>query len=437
VLGWLETLAPGAGVRHFAGGPGSYGVREEPQPSAGGELPLRELLAEVFGVPGLAGRYRLHRVPADAPADDASVRDQLARLSVVAGPPVDLWLIGHGDPARDTDDAAFSLWGGGVLTPPDVAEIWAEAPRRLRVLAASCHSGAWTNLGLPAPGTPLANPETVGCAMAATAWDRVASGCDPDPERKSRESWVRHLLEALQQRNVSGSQLALAAIDSDADTRITLLEAHMWAVATSHGFDVPVSSSGRWLERLEAEGGLKPPAVDVPAYRWPESEAALNRLGARLGLDPTTDRATQAAAIEARLGALAATRATVETTLAEREAAERAAHQALRGALLGRWAGLDEPWRPGFEALLMRESEAIMDFLRNDERYGLWRDASDRYADATLRLEQVELDEAPWLRLKMLNHQLSLATALATRPETDPDRKRFEALLACERWMPR
>ncbi len=422
----------GDGITLFAGGVGAYGVRA--QASAGletdaeaGRQPLEAVLAEIFGGAYVDADYRLHRVPALGPADadtlHAAIVAGVTRPPAGGAPegPFVLWLQGHGEEAFGKDDGAFALWGGTALTPDALrASLGPTLPRDVRVVASFCHAGGFTTLG----SEPVTDGG-VACVLAATTWDRVASGCDPDPERRAADSYGGHLVATLMGAPPEG-------VDSDGDGAINWLEAHVAASVVSRGFDVPMTTSMRVSIDAAAAHGAAP--VWAPAGEGeatvPEFDAAVIGLARRLGLAVDAELA---GAVEKHLEAAMAS--AQEARVAADTAADDVDREAgrLRGALLARWAVLDNPGHPRFAATVAAHGEAIASYLKSAEELAAWRTAQDSWHARLDRSDTLELALAPWLRLDAYLWAARGARMLLALGEGERARRHLEAQLRCER----
>lgn len=418
----------GPGITLFAGGVGAYGVRASPSAAESDETqPLEAVIAEIFGGAYVVDDYRVHRVAALGPADAETVH--AAIVEGVGGPvegeggppPLLIWLQGHGEEAYGQDDGAFALWGGTALTPDALrASLGPTHAGDVRIVASFCHAGGFTSLG----SEPVMEGG-VACVLAATTWDRVASGCDPDPARRASDSYGGHLVAAL-----GGAPSPVA--DSDGDGAINWLEAHVAASVASRGFDVPMTTSMRVSIGAAAANGAAPVWAPPGAGEAtvPEFDAAVTGLARRLGLAPdaelagAVDRHLEAALATAQEARRAADAAADDV---DREAAR------LRGALLARWAVLDNPGHPRFAATLAAHGEAIASYLKSSEELAAWRTAQDSWRARLDRSDTLEIALAPWLRLDAYLWATQGARMLLATGPGERARRHLEALLRCER----
>lgn len=400
------------GLLLFAGGRGSHGV----QVQAEGVRDLRmRALADLFAPRG--GRdasYRPTTLPVDAAATAENLRAAIARATATEGPPLLVYLAGHGQPGEQLADASIELWGQVPLRARELAGLL--GPRPLRIVITSCFSGGFAELAFVE--ADAARGAAAGrCGLFATTAIREASGCDPNPDRAAQEGYGLHFLNALGGSDRAGQP---AAIDLDGDGLVSLAEAHARARIASAGIDVPTTTSERWLRSLKGMRGVG------KAVALPEDDAVIEALTRELGL-------TEAAA-EGQLVEVEAATAVVLDRLAQQGELEDAAYRRTAAELLARWPVLDDPWHPEFAAMLASEGPAISAALASSGPYGEFLAAGDELAK--IRDEQAELmaRSAKLERLVRALETRRLAGALAGRGGADW--RSYEALLACERWVP-
>lgn len=416
----LGRLWGAQGRIYFAGGPESPGVQEL-APARAEPDPLRAELAAFFAPRARAGvRYRAPRLQAAGPA----TRDALlgALHEALSGPqrgPLWLYLGGHGAMGARPDENGVALWGGDTLGVFELAAALdaARSPRPVRLVVTTCHAGGFAEVIFTDGDASRGVASGERCGLFATTWDRQAGGCDADPERRNHDGYAVHLLSALEGRDRDGAPRP--GIDLNGDGVIGLLEAHVQAAIGSGSLDVPTTTSARWLRHAAAA------LPEAPPLALPEEARVIRELGARLGAP------ADAGEVRGRREAL--TRALEELTEATREASdqEAAAWYRLSAALLARWPLIDDPWHPGFEALLAAERPALEAFLRQRPEAQAWRDAAQRTDAAEARRGEAEVALAPWLRLEQAHESAALAGRL--RAAGGAGWRRFEALRACER----
>lgn len=407
----------------FGAGAGPTSVRTL-GPDSPSTSRAHRLLAEIFDPRERNATYRATTLAPDAPATKAHVLHVLDAL--VSGPrtraPLTLFVAAHGMHAPDPSDAVVDLWSGDELSVRDLAELYASATRPIVTVITSCYGGAFAETALDVRGS------TVSCGLFATTHDRVASGCDANPERSVQEGFALHFFAALRREDRSGGALPMDALDLDRDGRISYLEAHARARVASRGFDVPTTTSERWLRArtIELEGDEEADgSVDAlePAAD-PIEDAVIARLAREL------DVATLPIA-RAMLARLGAELDELEAESLDAEEARDAAYRRLRILLLERWPHLDDPWHPEHHATIEREGEAIARLLTARAELRALREQNARLDALAEAFDRKLVEESRVLRLVRAMENVRMLAAL--RAEGGDALARYEALRACER----
>lgn len=396
----------------FAGGAGADGVQiADPKPE--GDL-LLHALGELFDPrEGRGAHYRPSTLDIHGAATVDHVKHALERAtqSAAGASPLIVYLAAHGEQGQTPRENVIRLWGGGALSV-DQLDVATRGPRPVRLVIAACFSGGFAELAMPRRD---GNPDR--CGFFASTWDTQSSGCDPNPDRRVQEGYSIHFLHALLGEDREGKKLAPDDIDFDGDGNISLYEAHSRVRIASASLDIPTTTAEQWLRATAKPGGRR------VSFSMPEEEAVVSRLGAHLGL-------TQADA-EVRLDELEQRRVRLETTLEDRAELEDERWAALRIALLERWPVLDDPWHPRFRRTLVRDRDAITQFIEQAPLAQAFRQAGQDVAETSAELEDLWVDLAPVYRLVRAQENLRLAEQLRARGGSDW--KRFEALRSCER----
>lgn len=402
-----EVFGPG-GALLFAGGAGSSVQVEDP--ARRGDA-VMTTLADLFAPRG--GRGASYRPTTLAPLAAATAANAAALLRGALaedGPPLLVYLAGHGEPG-----GALSLWGQEPLTAAALGEVVAAGQRRAVVVATSCYSGGLAELALRGADA-RGGLEVRGCGLFAATAEREASGCDPNPDRAAQESFALHFLHALRGEDRHGA--ALAGLDLDGDGAVSLLEAHARARVAGGGIDVPTTSSERWLREHAPRRGR---AAEVAL---PEEEAVLVALTRELGYEG------REGAIEGDFERVVAELEAAYERLSEASAGEDAAYRAAAAELLAHFPVIDDPWHPDFAATVAGrrgEIEAALAggpmaaYLAAQEAVGA---AQDEVSGLLVRSARLE-------RLVRARETRALAGRLKARG--GPAWRAYEELLACER----
>ncbi len=421
-----DILSPlGPGLTLFAGGSGSEAVQVL-DPALDVD-PLRAELAALFAPrPGRDSRYRALAFHPDGAASAEALLAAIEGALTDGEGPLTVYLAGHGDGGEEPRESRFLTWGPDDLWVEDVATLLDGAPghRPLRLVMTSCYSGGFAELAFAGADPEQGAATTDRCGLFATTWDRAASGCDPNPDRGAQEGYGIHFLHALRGDDREGRPLPSSEIDFDGDGVVSLLEAHTRARVASGSFDVPVTTSERFLR-----AAVDPETSPAPEHEaaLPEERAVVAGLLPRLGLERAEDA-------ERRLDAITREMESVGEELDRADSELAAAEETLASALLHRWPVLDDPWHPLFADVIARDHDAIARFLEESgeaARRDELTEERDRLADEHDRLL---LEAAPLTRLARALETIALASRLEAEGGTYW--LRYQALLACERGRP-
>ena len=406
----------GAGL--FAGGPGSHGVQVA-DPAPRGD-PLLAELAELFAPRG--GRratYHPTRLAPLAAATPANALDLIRAALAEPGPPLLVYLAGHGERGEQPQFGAISLWGQDILRVAQLAEVLDAAQRPAQIVATSCFSGSFGELVFKKADPREGPAATIRCGLFAATAERESSGCDPNPDRAAQDGFGLHFLQALRGQDRTGAPLPREAIDFDGDGAISPLEAHARARIAGEGIDVPTTTSERWLRAVAPAKGR------AAELRLPEEEAVIAGLAPALGL---TGREREAP------GELEALWKDMDAAYGRLDQATRREDDAYRttaAELLARFPVLDDPWHPDFAPTIAAHRDAIAAALAGSAAY-----AEFRAAGAAVQAAQDEVAEllARSARIERLVRAIE-TRALAGRLKARGGAawRTYEALLACER----
>jgi hypothetical protein len=416
----VRRALPEPGLVLFAGGSNAESVRElDPSPKGDAvKLALGELFAPRSG---RQSRYRTPRFAAERATlenVEAALRSALSQ----SGPPLLMHVAGHGEQGQEARSNAVALWGGRALSVGHLAELHERHARALRIVATSCFSGGFADLAFAQADARAGKPSPVPrCGLFAGTWDRETSGCDPNPDRRAQESYGLHFVHALSGKRKDGAPLELAQADFDHDGKVGLLDAHTWASIEAVSFDVPTTTSERWLRHVPA--GSAP----IDAQLLPETAALARQLGNALGVRDESAAARRWHTLTAQLDELSRIIEQADEELATREAA----HATL---LLEQWPVLDDPFHPDFEPTFETHRREIEAALGSSAEARARARANAQITKLYEQLHRLQLEEARVLRVHLAYETLHRAAALMKRGGAAA--RYYASLLECERAAP-
>lgn len=423
-VGIVSTLLGGKGLVLFASGPGAQLAVERGEPS--GQVPdVRLELARVLGSPdAYRTNYRAATIAIDGPSTSEHVRNTLLRALAKGETPLFVYGGSHGSPGDTAADNSLSLWGGWPLSVRDVAQVLdsASGKRPTRFVVTACFGGGFAELIFAGGEANRGLRSDDHCGLYAAPADDEASGCDPNPDRRAQESYAIHFLHALEGKD-RREQPRASEIDVDHDGNVGLLEAHTWARIQSRSFDIPTTTSERYVRqavRSDAQVPLDPLAA-------PEDVRVIRALGEELDLDDE-------AAARAKLAELEGILDDAAKLVDEGQKDADDAFYALRIALLERYPLLDHPWETRTSVLLGREGPQILALLTESELANAHRQAERELSEALAQHDNVRVARARVLRLVRAFETLRLASALYKRGGSA--KEQYDKLRRCERWSP-
>ena len=377
-------------------------------------------LADLFAPRG--GRDATYRAPelaVDGPATAASVSAAIEAAVRSPGPPLLVYLGGHGNRGPTDAENTVGLWGQSQLDAIDLAALLRDTQRPVQLVATTCFSGGLAELAFAEANAEAGPFPAEVCGLFAAPHDLEASGCDPNPDRAAQEGFGLHFLRALTGKTKDGAAVPMAEIDFDEDGTIGAREAHAYVRIHSAAFDVPTSISERWLEAVAPGPGA--PRADV---ELPEENAVIAALSRQLALVDEVERA------RIRLRDIEAKIETRGESLARAQESEDLAYRAAAADVLARWPVLDDPWHPEFATTLARNIDALREHFASAESYAAYVAARDEVDRLSTQIFDLRAKAAPYERLTRSLEYRRRAARLAA--QGGPEWERFEMLRRCE-----
>jgi len=425
-LALAQRVLEGPGELLFAGGAQSESVREaalerEVVDERQGTTSLLAKLGDVFDPrASRTSHYRQTQLAA-RPATEEQSLATLERALHAGEAALLVYVATHGLQGDTPRDNFVELWGGDPLSVLRLDELTRHTRRPVRFAIASCYSGGFAELAFTQADAERGAAAPTRCGVFAATWDRQASGCDPNPDRRAQEAYSLHLLHALAGEDRDGNALARAKLDLNGDGQIGLLDAHTRARIACRSIDVPTTTSERYLREVQQDKAA--PALALS----PEDAQVVKQLGAQLRLENAAAAERRHQALSDELDALAEA---VDAAQAELEHAQKR----LARTLLSRWPVLNDPYHAQFAPTLAREAEAIERVLDHSAEADAYARVREHYAELSERANTLEVDEALTLRLVRAHETLALLGGLATRGGEDFEH--YRTLLECERGRP-
>jgi hypothetical protein len=217
-----------------------------------------------------------------------------------------------------------------------------------------------------------------------------------------------------------------AAVDRDGDGRASFREAHLYALATAHSFDLPRATSEEYLTSwtpwfLEWDASIDGSA----SVYWSIAE----EVAARYGWSTSVD------ALETRRGDFLNARARVRADQRTGHARELFLQATLRNMLVTRWPELAHPYSSAYHELIAEQWPDIARYLHNDVRYAELVELQMRGAALKRELVDIRRHVAQIDKIYRLRNLARLERAMGVfgSPNEQSD---YAALVQCENgWL--
>lgn len=227
------------------------------------------LMAEFFGSSrelGLA--YRNHQLPdVRAAITPDNVRRWFRQVgpSLAAGDRLMIYVTAHGNESRDRDrkyNTSIAMWNNTSMQMDAFAKLLDGLDEGVDVVMVmvQCYTGGFSHLmfreGDPKKG--LSPQRRVG--FFATVHDRPAAGCTPEVDETNYVEYSTYFWSAISGVDRAGNPIPEP--DYDGDGRVSFEEAHAYTILSADTIDLPVKTSGEYLNIESKFGDAKDGLLD-------------------------------------------------------------------------------------------------------------------------------------------------------------------------------
>lgn len=394
------------GVPHeilFADGTGGARDLEFDDPNV--KLPrVTELLADVFDQEnGLVTQYRAHAIPQLwGPSTHASLNRWFDTVGskLQDGDRLIIYYTGHGGRGRGRDGKGqtLAMWGEGDLTVRDFDAMLERLPPKVSVvlIMVQCFGGGFADVIYDGADLNKGLSARNRCGFFATVPTRVAAGCTSDVNEENYREYSTYFFAALYGRTRTGERVEQP--DYDGDGKVSLAEAHAYALIHSDTIDLSMKTSDALLRQFSS---MRPrTAADLPqdlltdnsdydqllAAASPIDRAVLEGLSDRLQLDGP-HRAQQARGISTGIDER-------RQSLTQKRQRLQQAHNQIRKALQfrvkGRWPELGNLLNPSVARLLTEQGDAIVKYLEASPKFSEFESQNDQIAAIDKESDEAE-----------------------------------------------
>ena len=401
---------------------------------------VNRLLAEIFHhEDGLDLQYRPHQIPKLwGPSSRASINRWFDTIGskLDEGDRLFVYYTGHGGRGSQGRNTTLAVWNENDMPVKEFVKLLDRLPPKVSVVLVmvQCYGGGFAdvifNNADPTQGLSPRNR----CGFFATLPTRVAAGCTADADEENYHEYSTYFWAALYGRTRTGEAVDLP--DFNGDGRVSLAEAHAYALITSDTIDVSMKTSDTFLRQFSSttagqdrENWLTPDSSFERLLEAAESpeRAELKGLSQRLNLDGPARTRT----VRSTSDGLRRRRRGVEGERQKIVAARDQSCAALQSLLKHRWPELSNFLNPKIEKLLSDEADPIVRAVESSASYRDLKRQDDRLDSVDRELDEIERKQVKCLRFLRIIEHVALANNLpqVAAPEV---RARYESLVAQE-----
>ena len=338
---------------------------------------------------------------------------------------------GHGSINYPSDTArnALRLWDNSHISVRTMYRIMNNINPAVpvRFVFTQCFAGGFGRLVHPGASDTLRLTKADRCGFFAVAQDKESEGCSPSVNIGDYRDYTTYFFAALHGRTRTGKPLPVNPHLLHGDGRVSLYEAHLYALSEAHSTDMPRSTSEMFLERWQ------------PWYvRWVDTGAEPDNVYSRLarrvakenGLPPSGRALIRAIGVRRRV--LEQRRRELRREKDNLRRRIQASQNQIREAIGMRWPGALAPYTLNFARFLKTDLNAAQEFILAQPGYGSLVAMENRVVaidDQQLHVKRdiTQLDKVLRLRrLARLRYDFHLDASAR-------DRAAYHRLLSCEK----
>jgi len=263
--------------------------------------PDQQVVADVF-IASRSERFSDSYRPADLPngfhaATQFGVAQALWRAAdkMERGDRLFVCVMGHGTRGNDrAHNTGFSLWRENPMSVDDLSTVLARPLRRGNAVLVmnQCYAGGFADLIFDPPTDDTKPAERCPCGFFATPAEEQAAGCTSDPNSPAFRDYSSYFFAALFGTDEDGKAVSLQDVDFDHDGKVSLREAHAYALIHEDNQDLPVTTSDVFLRRFSRKRDLgsfflvspSAPRERLLELATPDQAAVITGLLEQLGL---------------------------------------------------------------------------------------------------------------------------------------------------------
>ena len=418
--------------------------------------PATKTLAEIFRLnSGESLIYRNHQVPnISGGLQSSEIREGLnaIRTQLASGDRLFVYVTAHGGSAKGSNNSkntSISCWGNKPLKMTEFASWLDELPNDVTVVSvmAQCYCGGFANTIFESGDAEAGFSKNVRCGFFAQQHDLPAAGCRPDVEND--EEYSSYFWGAFLGQSRTGKEVG--NVDCNNDHRISLAEAHAYAVVASETIDIPLRTSDTILRQFSRIAGYDIPGqadesiddfefgadkklaglsgsvYDIASRGRPEETRIIVGLAEKLDIPLSSDVSEVTKRYEKQRAEFRDMR-----RFTSRRPRGSSPRRKLQETVIAKWPELEDPkeWNKS-ELLRADNQEAFLAELEQLEGYSEFLKSNEDRLRARESANEAELKQVKFRRLIQQLENVVLAQNLAAVADSDIV-ARYKAIVAAE-----
>ena len=404
--------------------------------------------------------YRNHQVPnISGGIRSSDIREGLKSIGaqLAAGDRLFIYVTAHGGAARNKEsfNTSITCWGNKPLQMTEFSDWLDELPKEVTVVSvmAQCYCGGFANTIFEAGDEEEGFAKNLRCGFFAQQADLPAAGCRPDVEND--EEYSSYFWGAFLGSSRTGKPVG--TVDCNNDGRVSLAEAHAYAVLAGETTDIPLRSSETILrkysriagyeidkrpqrdsDRDEGEDAVTPESnaklayltgtvYEIASRGQPEETRMIVGLAEKLGIPVSSDIGEVIKRYEVQRDEFRNSRG-----LGMRRPRGFSARRKVQSAVIEKWPELEDPKKwPNAEVLKPENQAAFLTELEQIEGYADAMKSIEDRAKAREASVAAELKQVKFRRLIQQLENVVLAQNLAAVADADVV-ERYRKVVAAE-----
>jgi len=332
-----------------------------------------------------------------------------------------IYVTAHGGKSTtrgQSGNTCIYLWNKERLDVAEFARSLKELPAEVPValVMVQCYSGGFTNLLFEGGERDAGLAERDLAVFCATIESRPAAGCTPDINEENYHEYSSSFWAAIGGQTRTGESLPQS--DFDQNGRVSLAEAHAYAVATLPSIDLPICTSDIFLRRYSSqkEGAAEgvslltdsAPRGELEAFATPAQKFVLSSLVTQLEIEEESLK-SKATELKQRLdGELKE----IDRELGRARAQVGSSRTLIQRTVLARWPELNQSWHPQIATIVEQDRDAILEVIETHAEFAQWQQRIALVEELDARKLLKKKEQARCERLLYLLESLALVANL-------------------------